>query len=173
MTYPAQHNFTEHINAYVKGVRKVKEIILNRCHIAVKSKLTLVDDEDFELLNKYNWCQDSNGYVVSGRGKELLRMHRVIMNTPFGLVTDHIDGNKLNNQKSNLRICTCAQNGRNRSSSYTYKGVYVFRNKFQSSIKLNKKAIHLGTFNTEIEAAIAYNKAAIIYHGEYAKLNII
>jgi len=151
----------------------VKEIILNRCHYGVPSKITLVDDEDYEMLNEYNWCQDSRGYVVSGRSSDLVRMHRLVMRTPNNVETDHIDGNKLNNQKCNLRICTHAQNARNRKSTKEFKGVYTFRDKYQSSIRIDSKPIHLGTFTTAVEAAIAYNKAAIKYHGEFAHLNNI
>ena len=94
---------------------------------------------------------------------------------------DHIDHNGLNNQKENLRICNRSQNSANRipSGKSKYLGVTPlirhYRNKvyyyFASEIRINKKSIYLGHFKNEIEAALAYDKAAKDLHGEYANLN--
>lgn len=92
---------------------------------------------------------------------------------------DHQDRNMLNNQIENLRACTDSQNMMNRAptkgSSSKYKGVsYVERNNnWRVQIMINYKTIKLGIFNNENEAALAYNEAAIKYHGEFAYLNII
>ena len=107
-------------------------------------------------------------------------MHRFIMGVEDSKVhIDHINHDTLDNRKSNLRLCTHAENGRNRKiqkgGSSKYKGVCKRRNNmvkaFEASIKFNYKRIHLGTFATELEAAIAYNKAALHYFGEFALLN--
>lgn len=150
----------------------------------------LVDDEDFEMLNKWKWSigairctamrRAMSHPAVKEAGKETtIYMHRIILNTPKGLQTDHIDGNPLNNQKSNLRICTHSQNqmnkgvGRNNSSGF--KGVYWHKkaNKWMAYVIKNKKHIHLGLFDNLKKAALAYNQAATKYHGEFARLNVI
>lgn len=110
-----------------------------------KGQVALVDDEDYEMVSRYKWyTQDINKtlyaqrmIVTKGTGKRVtMFMHRLIMNTPQGMDTDHIDRNGLNNQKSNLRICTRTQNLLNRgmlkSNTSGYKGVYldIFLDKF-------------------------------------------
>ncbi len=99
------------------------------------------------------------------------------MNTPEDKHTDHEDGNGLNNQKSNLRIVTNAQNHMNkkgnRNTSSKYKGVCWNKesNKWTSSITLNQKQTHLGYFTCEKKAAKAYDKKAKELFGEYSRLN--
>ena len=96
-----------------------------------------------------------------------------------GYVIDHIDGNSLNNQKNNLRICTQSQNCSNqkigKSNTSGYKGVSYNKGqgKYNSRIRFNKKLIHLGYFVNLKDAARAYNEAAVKYHGEFANLNKI
>lgn len=148
----------------------------------------IVDDEDFEYLNQWKWhclfqAKGKHIYAkrtVSEPKKHCLRMHRIIMNCPKNMIVDHINGNTLDNRKENLRICTKNQNNMNISKREKtinkYKG--VTKNKarhrpFYAVIGVNKKRIYLGSFYTEIQAAVAYNEAAIKYHGEFAKLNKI
>lgn len=108
-------------------------------------------------------------------------MHRIINKTPKGFSTDHINGNRLDNRKVNLRTCTHTENMRNRnvrpksSKTSIYKGVYKLKNakKWTASIHINKKEKYLGVYVNEDDAAIAYNKAAEKYFGEFASYNII
>lgn len=103
------------------------------------------------------------------------------MNAEKGQIVDHIDGDGLNNQKANLRFVTNAQNMWNSKkkvmSSTGFFGVSFHKGKagkskpFISHIKAHSKSIHLGYFSTAIEAAQAYDLAAIKYHGEFARLN--
>ena len=105
-------------------------------------------------------------------------MHRVILNTPMGMDTDHINGNGLDNRRCNLRICTHAENISNqRKYSNTmlskFKGVSwdKSRNRWIVYIGVHPKRIFLGRFKTEIDAAIAYDNAARKYFGEFACTN--
>ena len=141
----------------------------------------MVDDADFDWLNQWKW------HIENSRGKKYGRrsvmrkgnsMHREIMGFPKGKEIDHIDGNGLNNQKENLRICTPLENHKNRvlNKGRKYKGVFLCKRKnrikrWHTTIIHNHKKIFLGIFLTEIEGALAYNKAAEKLHGEFARLN--
>ena len=146
-----------------------------------KGKFVLVDDEDFEKLNKYKW-HFGTGYARrlskgSHSTRKVIWMHRVIMNTPSNMVIDHIDGEGLNNQKYNLRNCLPKENARNTriasNNTSGYKGVYRFHKSWRAVIFLNGKMIHLKMCSTPLEGAKIYNEAAIKYHGEFASLNKI
>ena len=142
----------------------------------------LVDTEDLELVSQYTWKM-SSGYPIAGIKKEkgwsTIRMHRLILNTAKGKLTDHINCNKLDNRRCNLRECNSAENNRNvqkhKNNSGNYKGAYWYaiREKYRSTIRCNGKSYHLGYFEDEKEAARAYNAKALELFGEYAKLNEI
>ena len=149
----------------------------------------IIDEEDKWILDEYSWCLWTTDnyhtfYVVSRysmKEKRLIkgkRLHRLIMNPPDNMVIDHINGNGLDNRKSNLRITTQAKNNRNarkRKNAITseYKGVHYDKrsNKWIAQIQINKKKIHLGYHLTELEAAEAYNQGCIKFHGNYGILN--
>jgi len=134
----------------------------------------IIDKEDYRKIKKYKWCLSPQGYVVTWDGK---RLHRLINNTFYNYDTDHIDNNKLNNRKENLRVCTKLENSRNvglsSNNSSGFKGVWWENGnkKWRALINANGMAIHLGCFANKNDAARAYNCAAIKYHGEFAKLN--
>lgn len=150
-----------------------------------QGKETIVDVEDYRHLNKHKWFVDSSGYArrarkkIDGEGPPAVRMHRVIMNLDgSNLVVDHINGNKLDNRKQNLRICTYSQNSQNKkvksNSISGYKGVTLCMGKYwMAYITHNKININLGMFDTKELAVQAYNEKAIEYHGEYARLNVL
>lgn len=147
-----------------------------------QGKVVVVDDEDFEYLNQFKWYAQKHKntfYAKRNEGKypfrKALRMHRIIMKVSDDYVVDHRDGDGLNNLKDNLRICTNSQNNKNRSkpnnNTSGYKGVSKCKKRFRSALHFGDKQIHLGTFSTPEEAARAYDQAAIIYHGDFARLN--
>jgi hypothetical protein len=152
-----------------------------------QGKVAIVDDADFEFLNQFKWHAlklAGKFYVgrkltVSKCKQNQILMHRFIMKPDKGMVIDHLDGNPLNNQKNNLRICTHSENMRNCKISINntsgFKGVSFVKknNTYKSAIKLNKKTIYLGYYIDPIDAARAYNDAALKYHGEFANLNKI
>ena len=150
-----------------------------------QGKVSVIDDSDYILLKKYSWSYHKDGYahskiVWNGKPRMIL-MHRLIMGIVDNpkLMTDHIDMDGLNNKRSNLRVCNHTQNGYNRKSykgsKSKYKGVTkrCVGNKWRARIRKDTKLINIGTFNTEEEAAIAYNKKAIELHGEFARINNI
>lgn len=147
-----------------------------------QNKFALVDDEDYKQLSQWNWCaKECNGKFYAVRRKPiagtLIRMHRQILDAPNSKEVDHINRNTLDNRKSNLRICTHKQNLRNQkvSSANTsgFKGVSWRKDieKWSAYIKVNQKRIWLGVFEDKINAAEAYNNAALKYFGEFASLN--
>lgn len=142
-----------------------------------KGKYALVDDEDYDFLMRWKWQYNPRGYAQ--RGGDIndqistVRMHRQIMNVEKGIEIDHQDYDGLNNQKSNLRLCNRSQNVMNRrklkKTGSKFKGVSWDKkaNKWRSRIRQK----WLGNFSSEIEAAKAYNEAAIEYFGDFAWLN--
>lgn len=149
-----------------------------------QNKVAMVDDDDFEYLNQFKWTYYKSGHGYAGRrGKnnESILMHRDIMNVlnKNNTLIDHIDGNGLNNQKSNLRLANKSQNAFNRKKTSKntsgYKGVTwsKYANSWFVSITVNKRKIYLGNFKVIEDAAKAYNEAALKYHGEFAHLNDI
>lgn len=145
-----------------------------------KGQVAKVDLEDLDLLLPHKWCLVAGG-KYAGRKVDggTQYMHKLIMNHPK-LPVDHINGDTLDNRRSNLRICTHSQNSKNRRpnssvGSSIYKGVdYQPRyGRWRARIRIDYKPIYLGDFDSEIEAAKAYNDAAIRFHGEYASINRI
>lgn len=151
----------------------MKELTLSR------GKIALVDDEDFEYVSQWKWTAlfTSKNWYASRDGSKIL-LHRIIMRARSGQIVDHKDRNGLNCQKINLRFCTKSQNQMNRrprGGTSRYKGVWLRgdTDRWQAEIHYNYKKVSLGCYNTQEEAAIAYNKAAKEYHGEFANLNLI
>lgn len=142
---------------------------------------TQVDDEDFEQLNRDRWHLTPKGYAARHSRKRdmmprrYILIHRFIMKVNDGRCIDHIDRDKLNNQKSNLRITDRTKNVRNcvkrKSNTSGYKGVFQRKDKWRAGIRVDRKMIWLGTFNDKEAAANAYDDAAIKYHKDFACTN--
>ncbi|MCX5633335.1 MAG: AP2 domain-containing protein [Phycisphaerae bacterium] len=148
-----------------------------------QGKYAIVDVEDFEKLNKDKWYlfenkNKNNFYAVRTEGRRNIFMHRRIMNAPQGAIVDHINRNGLDNRRTNLRIVNNMQNCWNSERGFyngasKYKGVRLDKRtgKWYARIRHNGKEINLGSFDTEIEAAIAYDNAAKALCGQFAVLN--
>jgi hypothetical protein len=141
-----------------------------------------VDEEDFMRCFSHNWRLDPKGYVCTSidGGASYLFLHNFLLNLPNGSGIDHIDRNKLNNSKSNLRLATNSQQGANRNifknNTSGYKGVTIKKTstgrlRYAARIKVNYENINLGNYDTAEEAAKAYDVAALQYFGEFACLN--
>lgn len=136
-----------------------------------QGKFAKVDNDDFDRLKDINW-RYSVGYA---KNDEFGRMHRFITNCPENLEVDHINHDTLDNRRRNLRIATPSQNSINkkaRAGSSIYKGVHLYRSgKWQANLVYKKKYYYLGRFDTEEEAARAYDKKSREVAGEFAWLN--
>lgn len=132
----------------------------------------LFDEEDAEMLAKHSWRISVDGYVVARRVSPKVSMHRLVAGAQAGQIVDHIDRNRLNNTRANLRIVTAAQSAANRGkssgSASRFKGV----NRHPDGWQVYLKHAYIGLFHSEVEAAIAYNVAALrVYGAEFAVLN--
>jgi len=152
-----------------------------------KGKYAIVDEKDYEYLMKWKWyaLKSKNAFYAARRQKnsekeegdkeKLIFMHRVILDAPKGMEVDHINGEGLDNQRSNIRLATHAQNMANRKPWGTskYLGVYweKHRSKWRAQIRKSGKGKKLGIFKEEEDAARAYDVAAKKYHKEFANLN--
>ena len=156
-----------------------------------KGLFAIVDDEDYNYLHQFSWSLSPKGYAQAYIPTKLqskynhtsMQMQRMLMLdsiTEEGQMVDHINRNKLDNRRKNLRLCNMSESNRNRGpinfkhrkdKISQYKGVNWKDNRWTAIITVNSKQIRLGRFDNEQDAAIAYNEAAKKYFGEYAYLN--
>lgn len=149
-------------------------------------EICLIDDEDLSLAADRTWrltrrANGDEGYVTGAfrdQGRKTTKpIHRVIMQPTGDAVVDHINGNRLDNRRCNLRICTHKQNMRNRrpnrGKDHGYKGIYrrPGESRWHAQINLDGKFVRIGTFDDPQSAAVAYDRAATHHFGEYARLN--
>lgn len=132
----------------------------------------LLDKKDAWLLEKYKWYTSNRGYACSKKGdKPVIILHRLIMNCPDSIQVDHINGDKLDNRRANLRLATRAQNQQNKlkCKGKYLKGVTKKKNRWQGQIGIEPgKREYLGSFLTEEEAHLSYCFAAIYFFGDFA-----
>jgi hypothetical protein len=153
----------------------------------------IVDDEDYDLIHDLYWCgiktKHAHGsdrfyiktlYKETNHARKHLSLARLLIGVfDKNIKVDHINGDTLDNRKSNLRKSTNFQNAQNRRKTSRhcnskYKGVVKREGgKWQASIKFNRQYKFLGTFLKEEDAARAYNSAALKYHGEFSCINEI
>lgn len=147
--------------------------------ISIKGYEVIIDDDDYEKISRYSWSIYGAGkpyfaaysHVENGKNIKII-LHRIILGKSNGMIIDHINGNTLDNRKCNLRFCTKTENSRNRKRNLKskYKGICFHEStgKWEARIKVNKKSIYLGIYNSPEDAHIAYCKAAKKYHGDFA-----
>lgn len=147
---------------------------------------TIVDASLLPELTKKNWSKSPNGYACSivglgSRGShKKIYLHRIVNQTPDGAQTDHINGDRLDNRRENLRTATGSQNQRHSKkrnrlgkASSKFKGVYwsKTREHWVAQIRYGGKQRYLGGYDNERDAALAYNGAASLIFGDFALLN--
>jgi hypothetical protein len=147
-----------------------------------QGKMAIVDAADYDWLIQWKW-QYHDGYATRSvqvdKKMTQIRMHRLVNNTPAGQHTDHINGDKRDNRRCNLRTATYAENFRNRpphkGNKSGYKGVswHKAAKKWYASVTYNKKCYYLGLHKTKEEAARAYNAFCMEKYGDFAYLNDI
>ena len=141
--------------------------------------VALVNDEDFEMVSGFKWRAvkaRNTFYAVAWKNGTTVLMHRLILGlTDRKIHTDHEDGNGLHNYRSNLRECSPGQNNANRAISKNhktgFKGVSPVRKRFLARLRKDGVLIQLGSFKKPEDAARAYDQAAKIHHGKFARLN--
>lgn len=160
----------------------MREILLTQ------GKVALVDNADYDWLNQHKWCahkdHSGNCYAVRNSSRKsgkrfIIRMHREILELEQRDLrqVDHKNHNTLDNRRDNIRICSCQQNQRNQkirsNTTSKFKGVSWHRasKKWQAGMSIKGKTRNLGCWDTEEEAALAYDMAAFQEYGEFACLN--
>lgn len=147
-----------------------------------QGKFAIVDALDFDQLSQWKWyarkhhrCWYAERYTGGGRKfKARMSMHEAVIGIKGA---DHINGDGLDNRRSNLRPSTTSQNlcnrGKNKNNQSGFKGVWFRKDtkKWAADITIHRKHIHLGSFLTAEKAALAYDSAALKYHGEFARTN--
>lgn len=145
--------------------------------LTTKGEQFYFDLEDYDDLSKHTWSFSNHGYLRARINNKSILLHKFIIKQNNRLCIDHANGNKYDNRKNNLRLCSHAENLRNQkkqeNKTSIYKGVCwnKAKNKWKSYIGFNSKLINIGYFDSEIDAAKSYNLAAVKYHGEFARIN--
>ena len=135
-----------------------------------------VDAADYEWLSRWTWHLQ-NGYAVRWEKRKVIFMHREILKPPKGKMGDHMNANRLDNTRANLRICSRPENARNKSkphgTSSRFRGVSYRKDcgRWYARIRFEGSLIHLGSVADEEEAARAYDRKAVELFGEFARLN--
>ncbi len=171
-------------------LEQLQSDILAQCHDVngrfrtiplTQGKVAIVDAGDYDRLACHKWHAKRVGdsfYAARSEGRTMIFMHREILNAPDGLVCDHKNHDALDNRRSNLRICTQAENCRNsrprKGGTSQYKGVswHNKAHKWRASICYDGVNKHIGYYDYEQDAAIAYDDMAIELFGEFACLNL-
>jgi hypothetical protein len=136
----------------------------------------VIDSEDLPKVEKHQWHM-AQGYIVASNKSGNIKLHRLILGLEDEGDVDHINGNTLDNRKCNLRVCTHQQNMWNMKKPKTnttgYKGVCLRKRYgfYTAGMRINGRNTHLGVFSSAIDAAIAYDKAALAHRGEFARTN--
>lgn len=146
--------------------------------ITSKGEKIKADICDYEVLKKYSWCISKTGYAVANIKGKVTKLHRYILNCKPKEIVDHINRDKLDNTRKNLRICSQKENGKNLglkiNNTSGYPGIRITKNgKFNVRITVDFKEIHIGNFETMEEAIKEKEFANKKYYGEFEPKNIL
>lgn len=134
----------------------------------IEKARTTIDLGDIEKCKLHKWHMNT-GYVSTNLDGSSLRLHRFLINTPEDLHTDHIDRDKMNNRKSNLRICTQSENNKNKgkyvNSKYSKRGIWERNERYYVYLKFNSKNNYIGAFGGIEDAINARKQAELKFHG--------
>jgi hypothetical protein len=123
------------------------------------------DLEDYEVISQYNWSLSSRGYLINTSKDKMISIHRLIMNAPSDLMVDHINHNKLDNRKENLRLCNASQNNINKKvTGYTVRN----NGRYEVSMRIKGQYKYIGRFNTPEQALFAREQAFDDDHIEFS-----
>jgi hypothetical protein len=126
--------------------------------------------EDYDEVSKRTWCISKQGYVVANINKKVVKMNRLLLNYP--ICVDHINGDKTDNRRENLRICTFEQNSHNQRKPKNivgFQGIDMTANgKYRARISVKGKEVRLGNYSKLDDAINARLEAEKKYYGEYA-----
>ncbi len=142
-----------------------------------KGEQFLFDIEDWPFVKTHTWYISKRGYVVTRIKRKTVTMHRILLGDTTGFDVDHISGDRLDNRRGNLRLCTHQQNmfnQRKRSTNTSgYTGVSLMKNikRYEAYIHFGGKKHNLGLFDNPLEAALARDGKAISLFGDFARLN--
>ena len=142
-----------------------------------KGEAFLFSTSDYKVVKKHTWYVSKRGYVVTSVKRIATPIHKILLGDTDGFVVDHISGNKLDNRRSNHRVCTHQENMFNQrlrsNNTSGYIGVSLMKNvgQYEAYLHFNCKKIYLGLHDDPVDAAIARDRAAKKYFGEYASLN--
>lgn len=174
-----QNNINSRLNIHKRRPPRIEGNIVYIPTNDELTEFTIIDLEDLKLIT-HRCAKQINGYITIRSSY----LHRVIMNSMKGEMVDHINRDKADNRRTNLRVATASQNQQNRVARVNtvsgYKGVIAYKNpravktseyKWQATIGVNGKTVYLGAFVSKEDAARAYDVAATKYHGEFARLN--
>lgn len=143
-----------------------------------QGKYAIVDDEDYDLVSRYNWYYNE-GYAKAYYQGKRLRMHRLILKAKNGQQIDHRNRNRLDNQRSNLRICTLQENNRNitlrKDNTSGYKGVSLDKSTghWRPLVYVDGKVKTSGQFLNKHHAALVYDLWATFFHKDFASTNFV
>lgn len=149
-----------------------------------RGQFALLDEEDYEKFKKYSWHCTNHGYAARRDADNIHHyLHRDVLDAKKGDVIDHINGNKLDNRRENLRFCTQMQNSwnaRHKRGRVPFTGVHIsdpyakqgwfLKKRYAAKIKIDGKDIWLGRYETPELAHLAYRDACIKYRGDFARL---
>lgn len=124
----------------------------------------IFDKEDYEIVKRYSWNIDKDGYIFSSIKNGKIKLHRLLLDCPKNMVVDHINRDPSDNRKVNLRICTSQENGWNRK----FKGYTKVNGKYRVTLSKNNKLVFRQVCETESEAKRVRREAEKMYFGEYA-----